>query len=454
MSALPPLDRKLPSDRDWPNPVYSWYVVGVLMLAYTNAYIDRQILSLLIEPIRADLEISDTQVSLLAGIAFTLFYTLLGVPIARLADQKNRKAIIAAGISVWSAMTAACGLAGNFWHLFLARIGVGVGEATLSPAAFSIIADYFPKHQLARAFSVYSMGVYFGAGLAMIIGGMVIRMVIDAGATTLPLIGEIKPWQITFFYVGLLGLPIFLLILTIREPVRRGLVAASADDSQNPSSTAALLAFLRVNKVAVLYHFLAFSMVGIAITGYMVWTPTLFIRTWGWQAADIGLAYGGIMFVLGTAGVYSGGYLADWMEKKGYRDATLRAACFAAIAAIPFAVATPLMPNSTMALLFLAVTCFLMAVPQGLPAAALQLITPNSLRAQMTALYFLVGNMLALGFGPTLVALVTDYAFGDPLDLRYSLSLVSAVVLPLGGVLSYLALKPFRASRDRADSLE
>ena len=236
--------------------------------------------------------------------------------------------------------------------------------------------------------------------------------------------------------------------------MRRGLVAASADDSQNPSSTAALLAFLRVNKVAVLYHFLAFSMVGIAITGYMVWTPTLFIRTWGWQAADIGLAYGGIMFVLGTAGVYSGGYLADWMEKKGYRDATLRAACFAAIAAIPFAVATPLMPNSTMALLFLAVTCFLMAVPQGLPAAALQLITPNSLRAQMTALYFLVGNMLALGFGPTLVALVTDYAFGDPLDLRYSLSLVSAVVLPLGGVLSYLALKPFRASRDRADSLE
>ena len=194
MSALPPLDRKLPSDRDWPNPVYSWYVVGVLMLAYTNAYIDRQILSLLIEPIRADLEISDTQVSLLAGIAFTLFYTLLGVPIARLADQKNRKAIIAAGISVWSAMTAACWLAGNFWHLFLARIGVGVGEATLSPAAFSIIADYFPKHQLARAFSVYSMGVYFGAGLAMIIGGMVIRMVIDAGATTLPLIGEIKPW--------------------------------------------------------------------------------------------------------------------------------------------------------------------------------------------------------------------------------------------------------------------
>lgn len=451
MSTLPPRARALPDDGDWPNPLYSWYVVGVLMLAYTNSFIDRQILSLLIEPIRADLDITDTQVSLLAGIAFTLFYTLLGVPIARLADQKNRKVIIATGVAVWSAMTAVCGLSRNFWQLFLARIGVGVGEATLSPAAFSIIADYFPKHQLARAFSVYSMGVYFGAGLAMIIGGMVIRMVVEAGTTTLPLIGEIKPWQMTFFYVGLLGLPIFLLVLSIREPVRRGLAAAGVPDSANASSTAALFAFLRVNARTVVFHFLAFSMVGIAITGYMVWTPTLFIRTWGWEAADIGLAYGGIMFVLGTAGVYSGGFLADWMEKRGYRDAILRAACFASIAALPFAVATPLMPDSTLALICLGFTVFLMAVPQGLPAAALQVITPNPLRAQMTALYFLVGNMLALGFGPTLVALVTDYGFKDPQQLRYSMALVSAAVLPLGGLLSYLALKPYRASRDRAE---
>lgn len=451
MSAVPHGGRALPDDGDWPNPLYSWYVVGVLMLAYTNSFIDRQILSLLIEPIRADLDITDTQVSLLAGIAFTLFYTLLGVPIARLADQKNRKVIIATGVAVWSAMTAACGLSRTFWHLFLARIGVGVGEATLSPAAFSIIADYFPKHQLARAFSVYSMGVYFGAGLAMIIGGMVIRMVVEAGTTTLPLIGEVKPWQMTFFYVGLLGLPIFLLVLSIREPVRRGLAAAGVPDTGNASSTSALLAFLRINARTVVFHFLAFSMVGIAITGYMVWTPTLFIRTWGWEAADIGLAYGGIMFVLGTAGVYSGGFLADWMEKRGYRDAILRAACFASIAALPFAVATPLMPDSRLALICLGFTVFLMAVPQGLPAAALQVITPNPLRAQMTALYFLVGNMLALGFGPTLVALVTDYGFKDPQQLRYSMALVSAAVLPLGGLLSYLALKPYRASRDRAE---
>jgi MFS family permease len=158
--------------------------------------------------------------------------------------------------------------------------------------------------------------------------------------------------------------------------------------------------------------------------------------------------------VLGTAGVYAGGYLADWMEKCGYRDAILRAACFASLSAFPFAAATPLMPNSAAALVCLGITCFLMAVPQGLPAAALQVITPNPLRAQMTALYFLIGNMLALGIGPTLFALVTDYGFGDPAALRYSMSLVVSVVLPLGGLLSFLALAPYRDSRERADAAQ
>jgi MFS family permease len=439
------------ADGAWPNPVYAWYVVGVLMLAYTNSFIDRQILSLLVEPIRQDLDISDTQVSLLAGLAFSIFYTLMGVPIARLADQKNRTVIITVGVAFWSLMTAMCGVARNFWQLFLARVGVGVGEATLSPAAFSIMADYFPRHQLARAFSVYSMGVYFGAGLAMIIGGLVVRMVMEAGTTVLPVLGEVRPWQMTFFYVGLLGIPIVLLVLTIREPLRRGLKGDRAAQGR-ASSVPVLLAFLRLNRWTLTFHFLAFSMVGIAIAGYMVWTPTLFIRTWGWEASNIGLAYGGILFVLGTAGVYAGGYVADWLELRGRRDAILRTAMYGALAAVPFAIATPLMPTGELALIGLAITSFLLAFPQGLPAAALNIVTPNPLRAQMTALYFLVGNLVALGFGPTLVALITDFGFGDPAKLRYSMAIVAAVVLPTGGLLAALALRPFRASRDRADA--
>ena len=422
------------------------------MLAYTNSFIDRQILNLLIEPIRSDLEITDTQVSLLAGFAFAIFYTLMGVPIARLADQKNRKVIIVIGIAVWSAMTALCGAARSFWQLFFARVGVGVGEATLSPAAFSIMADYFPRHKLARAFSVYSMGVYFGAGLALIIGGAVIRLVKNAGAINLPVVGDVAPWQMTFFLVGLLGLPIFLLLLTVREPVRRGLSKANSAQESNASSLPVLLAFLRANKATVILHFLAFSSIGIGILGFMTWTPTLFIRTWGWDASTIGLAYGFIMFFLGTAGVYTGGFVADWLEARGHKDAILRAACYAGIVTVPIAVITPLLPTAELALVGLGITSFLLAFPQGLPAAALQVITPNPLRAQMTALYFLVGSLISMGFGPTLVALVTDYVFGDPMKLRYSMAVVAATTIPLGVVLAYLSLKPYRASRARADS--
>lgn len=432
----------------WPRPVYAWYVVGVLMLAYTNSFIDRQIISLLIEPIRRDLQINDTQVSLLAGIAFTIFYTLMGVPIARLSDQKNRRTIIIIGLTFWSLMTAACGMAKQYWQLFLARMGVGIGEATLSPAAMSIISDYFPIHKLARAISVYSMGVYFGAGLALIIGGFVVQLVSQAGNVTLPLIGEVYPWQVTFFVVGLMGLPIMLLLMTIREPVRRGV--AKTTDNSNASSIAELKKFVRANLRTLVFHFLAFSFIGIGIIGYMVWTPTLFIRTWGWKASEIGFVYGFILFIGGTSGVYAGGFLADWLQKRGHTDGILRSACYCALMATPFTVITPLVSSPALAVAGLAITSFFLAMPQGLPAAALQVIAPNALRAQLTALYFLIGNMMALGFGPTVYAVVTDYVFADPAKLRYSIAVVTAVVMPLGALFSYLALKPYRASIVRA----
>lgn len=442
---------KMSAEPAWPRPIYAWYAVGVLMLAYTNSFIDRQIISLLIEPIRRDLQINDTQVSLLAGIAFTIFYTLMGVPIARLSDQKNRRSIIMIGMSFWSLMTSACGLAGSYWQLFLARMGVGVGEATLSPAAMSIISDYFPLNKLARAISVYSMGVYFGAGLALIIGGFVVQLVSQAGNVTLPLIGEVYPWQITFFVVGIMGLPIILLLMTVKEPLRRGV--AKTTDRFNASSLAELKKFVRANLRTLTYHFLAFSFIGIGIIGYMVWTPTLFIRTWGWQASEIGFVYGFILFIGGTSGVYAGGFLADWLQKRGHSDAILRAASYCALMAIPFAVATPLASNSMIAVAGLTITSFFLAMPQGLPAAALQVIAPNALRAQLTALYFLIGNMIALGFGPTVYALVTDYVFGDPNMLRYSIAVVSVIVLPLGALFAYLALKPYRQSVARAQQL-
>ncbi|MFY9571890.1 MAG: MFS transporter, partial [Blastocatellia bacterium] len=210
-------------DEPYPAIGYAWYVVGVLTLVYIFSFIDRQILSLLVRPIRRDLGISDFQMSLLMGFSFALFYTFFGLPLGRLADSRSRRTIIAAGFTVWSIMTAACGLARNFAHMLLLRMGVGVGEAALSPAAYSMITDYFPPRRRATAISVYSMGIYIGSGLAFIVGGLVAGAASAQETWDLPLVGATRPWQVVFFIVGLPGVLLALLMYTVREPVRRGI---------------------------------------------------------------------------------------------------------------------------------------------------------------------------------------------------------------------------------------
>ena len=189
----------------YPAPARAWVTVTILMLAYVLSFIDRQILNLLVGPIRRDLAISDTEMSLLMGFSFALFYTLCGIPLGRLADRTSRRGLIAAGVLVWSAMTAACGLARHYWHFLFARVGVGAGEAALSPAAYSLIADSFPPERRATAISVYSMGIYVGSGLAFLLGGVVIQFASAQGDMTLPLVGTIRPWQLIFLLLGVVG---------------------------------------------------------------------------------------------------------------------------------------------------------------------------------------------------------------------------------------------------------
>jgi MFS family permease len=195
---------------------YGWYVVCVLTLAYVVSFLDRQILALMVEPIKHDLGLTDTQMSLLMGLAFGIFYTLMGVPLGRLADRTSRRALIATGVGVWCLMTASCGLARSFGQLFVARIGVGVGEAALTPAAISMISDYFPRQKRGRAIGFYNMGVSLGAGTAMVLGGVVISYVMSAAPVELPGVGELKSWQLVFMLVGLPGLAIVALMSTIR----------------------------------------------------------------------------------------------------------------------------------------------------------------------------------------------------------------------------------------------
>ncbi len=430
---------------------YAWYVVAALMLAYIFSYIDRTILSLLVAPIRSDMQISDTQLSLLHGFAFAVFYTLLGFPVGRLADRKNRVNIIAIGIGLWSLFTAACGLARNFWQLFLMRVGVGVGEAALNPCAYSIITDLFPKRLLSRALSTYVMGTYTGFGAAFIVGGLVVGLN-ENPTTVLPLIGEVRTWQAVFFYVGLPGLLVMALVwTTVAEPQRRGLV--QADAAQKGVPIPIVLQFFKLNGWTLCSHVLGFGLLGILVNGLVLWTPSFFARTHGWDASEAGVLYGFVLLIFGPMGIFLGGWVADHLDKGNPRGGTfITSAGFVALAIIP-AFVSPLLADPYLSLALIAVLVLCTSAPWGIAVSALQQFTPNEMRGQISAVYLFFVNIIGIGLGPTLIALITDYGFGDDLMLRYSMSIVAGTAGLLALLILVLGLPHFRASLQRLEAL-
>lgn len=434
---------------EWPRPAYRWYVVGVLLVAYTLSFVDRMILSLLVAPIRAALDISDTQVSLLIGLAFALFYTVLGLPIAWIADRWNRRNLIVIGVALWSVMTAGCGFAGSYATLFLARMGVGVGEAALSPAAYSMLSDTFPRDRLARAMAVYSIGVPLGSGVALILGSFVVQAVLAAPMVDLPLVGPVEAWRTIFLWVAAPGLLVCLLLLTVREPLRHGLQRVSVRGDAVPAP--GFLAHLAGQRVALGALFAGMSLIGLVMYGVIAWVPTFFARTYGMDVSQAGLWFGVIMATGGAAGLVAGGTLADRMFAKGVADAHLRVMRLSILLGGPPLLAAALMPNAPLAFAMLAIA-FPMLTMHGVGTVALQFITPNEYRARVTALYFFVVNLVGLGFGPMLMALLTDHLFGYDGALRYSIALLTAVALPLAAIVLTAGFSAF--ARDLAKTVD
>lgn len=434
-------------DAGQPSPAYAWYVVAVLLAAYTLSFIDRMILSLLVGPIRADLRISDTQMSLLMGFAFAIFYSALGIPLGWLADRRGRRGLIVAGIAAWSVMTAACALARSYGGLFLTRIGVGVGEATLSPAAYSLLGDCFPREKLGRAMAVYSIGVPLGSGIALVAGSLVVKFVTEGPRVAVPLLGELEPWRLTFLWIGLPGLLVAALVaLTVREPPRQG----AASEAVRGEFTA----FLRAHPAAIAAHFGGMSLVALVMYGAMAWIPQFLHRTYAMPVPEAGLWFGVATAACGAAGLLIGGWMADGMYRRGYKDAHLRVIRLNAIILAPIFIGMALAPSASLALGLMVVGMLAGTIHGGVAGAALQLITPNRLRARMVALYFLVANLVGLGLGPTAIALVTEQVFGEDAALRYGLALVTGVALPVSALILTLGLKPFaravEAAEDRA----
>jgi MFS family permease len=436
----------------YPPRAYAWYAVGVLTLAYMFSFVDRQILNLLVGPIRRDLGISDTKMSLLMGFSFAVFYSFFGIPLGRLSDSKSRRTIIAAGMVLWSLLTAGCGLAKNYWHFLLLRMGVGIGEAALSPSAYSLISDYFPAENRATAISVYSMAFYIGSGIAFLLGGLVIRFASAKSGWSVPIIGAVRPWQLIFFIVGLPGVLLALLLYTVREPTRKGARVMKAADGRAVVAQVPLrdvIAYMRENGKTFFCHHVGFALLAFSSFGSSAWIPTFFIRRYGWTSSQTGVIYGAILCIFGTLGIVAGGRVADWLAQRGFRDANMRVGLIAALAWIPTGILFPLMPNGNLAVALLIPTVFLMGQPVGIAAAAILEIMPNVMRGQASALYLFVINLIGLGLGPTAVAMATDYIFHNDKAIHYSLVLVGILAHLGAATLLWIGLKPFLRSLDR-----
>lgn len=427
----------------YPKPAYSWYVLGVLTLVYVFSFIDRSILTLLVDPIRRDLQISDTQMSLLIGISFAAFYVSFGIPLGRLADSRSRRGLIAAGFACWSLFAAGSGFVRNYIQLAVTRMGVGVGEASLNPAAYSLITDYFPRSRRGIAQGIYGGAIYIGIGIALILGGMATEWNSRQPDTVLPLIGTVRTWQVIFIVVGFTGLLLTPLLLTVKEPVRRG---AGTGSRQIPFSD--VLRYFRAHWKTYCCHNIGIALC--TLSGYAVgaWTPTFFIRHHHMAPSRVGLVLGILGAVFGWLGVFSAGWLSDHLNARGHRDSYLRLASLATLLWLPTGIACFLVSDPTLALILYAPTHALHASVYGIAPAALMQVTPSRMRGQAGAIYIFAVNIIGLGLGPTTVALCTDYLFRDDNMVGYSILIVASTAQVLAGVLLWRGRRHFVESQE------
>ena len=412
------------------------------MLANTVSFVDRQILNLLVEPIKADLGFTDVEISALQGIAFAIFYATMGIPIARLSDLSSRKLIISLGVACWSIATAACGLAKTFAGLFTARMLVGVGESSLSPAAYSMVADLFPKNRMAKPMGVFGAGIFAGGGLAYMVGGKVVEWAYSIDNISLPLFGQVAPWAFCFLLVGgPLGLMMLILLATIKEPERH----VRHDAQQDDLSIKAVITFIRSRLLMFVLLFSGLALIAMMVYGIHAWTPAFFMREFDTEIGDLGVKLGGILLVSGGAGVYCGGWLADRLYSRGRNDAhilTMMAVATGLCVSIPL---YPLMPSETLVYVAFGVVQFVAGAPVGVAAASIQLITPNRMRGQVTAFYLLIVNLVGAGLGPMIIAFFTDYVFMSDQKLGLSLAMFGAIFGPLALLLLWSCRKMYAA---------
>ncbi len=420
---------------------HAWLAVALISLASMIGYLDRSLLTLMVAPVRADLGISGTEMSLLLGLAFAVFMGVASLPIAWLADRYDRVRILAAGILIWSLMTGLGAYAENFATLFASRVGVGIGEAVLVPVGAALIAELFPRDQLGRANSFVLLGTATGAGLALLTGGAVIHWVTETGIHTVSFLEGFRGWQAAFLLAALPGIPLALVILlAIRDPrsAQSGRTAA-----QIKASTDEFWPFVRAHGRTLTLLCLAYPLASATTNGWLAWAPTFMMQKFALNPLETGQIFGGLILVCGVLGIPLGGVVTDRLLRRSGGDAAIRLSIGACLALgicgalAPFASSLPALAAA------LGLYFFCANLVSIMPILAMQLITPPHLRARMIAVLTFISVLVGGGLGPTAVAMISEGIFGSMDSLGRGLAIASLLFCPVTALMLMLARRPF-----------
>ncbi len=439
-------------EKAYPPPAVGWYATCVLAFLYWMSLLDRFIISLMIDPIKTDLGLSDVQFGILQGVAFVVSFTAFGFIFGALADWKDRRRLIFIGVVVWSFASAACGLAQNFWHMLVARFGLGAGEASLNPCATSMITDLFPRERLTSAMAVYSIGATIGSGTALMLGGAIIYWVSGWGDIVLPVLGHVKTWQMVFFIVGLSTLPLVFIVFTFPEPVRRGRAQLQPGKRTWRSAYTNLFQFIKRHPRFFLAHYTGFTLAAAVVSGCVAWYPVHMMRTYGWSEGHVGLYLGGALLVAGVVGKLVGGLSVDEMYRRGYRDAQLRWYATCLLLATPLGVIATTHGHPWVFLAVIGIFVTLITSMHACAMSSLNLVTPNELRGTGVAVYSTVGGLLGGSAGTVMIPIASQAFFDGEAAIGKGMAVLIGVACPLAALALLSGLGAMRKAMAEAEA--
>ena len=419
----------------WPSKRYAWFLTTILLISYTVSFIDRAMINLLIDPIRSDLKLTDIQMGQILGPGFMISYILFSLPIGRMVDKFNRIFVLIGGILLWSIATAAHGFSSDYYSLFVSRAGVGAGEAAVTPASWSIIADLFRPEDRAFPMSFYLMGPYIGQGLALLFGGLVIQLY----TVPVEILGfTLQPWQMIFILIAIPGFILSFGLAFLADPQRKGIINK---EKQKDESFVDVVAYIKSKFSAYFTLMIAASFIVVLLYTFQAWVPTYIARVHGWDLSRVGYLFGIVTLISGSLGVLSGPVLERFLDRRGFKNSThavflISASTLAVIPPLTFLFVTEdfILPG-------MFVISFFITLPMACFASGLQKMTPQNYRGSISGLYVFIMNIVGLSLGPTVVPFFTSVIFQDDMSINLALSYTFLIFGPISFAIFFLGRK-------------